>query len=78
MSHVVRFSLPDDVFALLDAQAKARCKTRSEYARDATVAYITNHPAKGVVAQIVAERDSDRSSYGLSDDIPASPGERNQ
>ena len=59
MSHTVKFSLPDAVFALLDAQAAAKCKSRSEYARDATVAYMTNHPAKGVIAQLMGLRAVD-------------------
>ena len=68
MSRTVRFSLPEDVFAQLDAEAAAKCKTRSEYARDATVAYMTQHPAKGVVAEIVGLRRTERKSYTVEDD----------
>ena len=72
MSRTVKFSLPEDVFALLEAQAKAKCKTRSEYARDATIAYMTNHPAKGVVAQVVELRCVGRSSYDLTGNLTES------
>ena len=56
MSRAVSFSLPEDIFAMLDFEAAAKSKSRSEYARDATIAYMTAHPAKGVVAKIVALR----------------------
>ena len=52
----ISFSLPDDVFAALDFLAAAKGKSRSEYARDATIAYMAKYPAKGVVADIVAAR----------------------
>jgi len=68
MSNTVSFSLPPEVFALLDAQARAKCKSRSEYARDATIAYMTAHPQKGIVAQLVAANATGRKSYELREE----------
>jgi len=59
MSRVISFSLPTDIFAAVDFAAAAKGKTRSEYARDATVAYLTKYPAKGIVADIVRSRRID-------------------
>lgn len=57
MSRTVSFSLPDDMSAALDFAAAARCKSRSEYARDATTAYLLKYPPKGMLANIVLSRD---------------------
>jgi len=56
MSRTVSFSLPDDMFAALAFAAAARCKSRSEYARDATTAYLLKYPPKGMLAEIVRAR----------------------
>ncbi len=74
MSRTISFSLPEDVFAALDFQAQAKTKSRSEYARDATIAYMTSHPAKGVVAQIV-ERRSEKAQVLRADGNPTATTE---
>ena len=59
MTNTVKFSLPADLFAALDFAAAAKGKSRSEYARDATVVYMTKYPPKGVIADIVLLRGND-------------------
>ena len=77
MSTTVSFSLPPDLFEALDFAAAAKGKTRSEYARDATIAYMTKYPPKGVVADIVAARAADpknMTSGGNSQQITTTGG----
>lgn len=59
MSTTVSFSLPGDLFDALDFAAAAKGMSRSEYARAATIVYLTKYPPKGVIADIVALRGTD-------------------
>lgn len=59
MSRSVSFSLPPDLFEMLDFAAAAKGMSRSEYARGATIAHMQKYPAKGVIADLVASRGVD-------------------
>lgn len=60
----VKVSFPADIFDRLTHEADARCKTRSEYVRDATIAYMTKYPAKGPIADLVRSRAVDPKNLG--------------
>jgi len=73
----VKVSFPADVFEQLDREAAYRCKTRSEYARDAIVAYMTKYPAKGPVADLVRSRRVDPKNLGFGGNPRALPETNN-
>lgn len=60
----IRFTVPEDIGEALEYEAASRGMTRSEYARTATIAYMSKYPSKGVVAQIVASRRTDPRNLG--------------
>ena len=79
MSHTISFSLPEDIFAAINFAAAAKGKTRSEYSRDATIAYLTKYPPKGVIADIVRLRGTDPKNMTADGNFqtitdPALPG----
>ena len=65
MSITIRFTLPDDIGEKVEFEAASRAMTRSEYARTATIAYMSKYPSKGLVADIVAQRCTDPINIGL-------------
>ncbi|MEA3224359.1 MAG: ribbon-helix-helix protein, CopG family [Planctomycetota bacterium] len=69
----ISFSLPEDIFAAIDFAAAARGKSRSEYARDATIAYLAKYPPKGVIADIVAVRGENPKNMTAYGNPPATP-----
>ena len=71
--HIVRFSVDEFEYKALMFQSKARGLTPSTYAKSATFAHLTKHPARGLTREVTllsTEEVVDPYSVGTEANTP--------
>lgn len=71
MSHSISFSVPDHIYEAIVFAAECKWKTPSEYAKDATAAYIKKYPPNGLLRDIALLRGADPKIMTADSGSPA-------
>ena len=64
MSHRVKVTFDDEVYAVMCFEAEARGLTPSQYIRMAVISHINKYPSKGILADMMKRR---RTTFLASD-----------